>query len=249
VELEGKLINKNIPIPLYYQLKEILQQHIEAAHEGDFIPTEAELCEKFNISRPTVRQAISELVMEGHLYRLKGKGTFISKPKIRQDFMIVLESFSDEMKEKGLVPKTQILRFEAVSNTSVVGEMLKISKDERVVLLERLRFASDEPLVLVTTYLPESRLPNVLAKNLQDESLYRTIERGYGLAIGKAIRTLEPRIAGEYEARMLSIKKGAPIQYIETVTYLIDGAPIEFSQASYRGDRNRFSFELTKKRI
>jgi GntR family transcriptional regulator len=249
MNLEGLSIDKNIPVPLYYQLKQILLEQMKHAEVGELIPTETELCSIFNISRPTVRQAINELVTEGFLYRLKGKGTFISRPKISQDFMMVLESFNDEMKEKGLTPKTKVLQFQLEKASEIVAEKLQINEGSEVVILERLRSTNDEPIVLVDTHLPSSMVQDILSKDLESESLYKIIERDYGYEISRAIRTIEPSIAGEYEAKLLGIKKGVPVQYIETVAYLDTGQPIEYSIAKYRGDRSTFSFELTKKKI
>ena len=224
-------------------------EQMKHAEIGELIPTETELCSIFSISRPTVRQAINELVTEGFLFRLKGKGTFISRPKIHQDFMMILESFNDEMKDKGLTPKTKVIQFKLEKASEIVAEKLRVAEGSDIVLLERLRSANDEPIVLVETHLPNGTVHNILEKDLENESLYKIIERDYGYTIEKAIRTIEPSIAGEYEANLLGIKKGVPIQYIETVTYLDNGSPIEYSIAKYRGDRSTFTFELTKKKI
>jgi GntR family transcriptional regulator len=249
MNLKGLSIDKNIPVPLYYQLKQILLEQMKHAEVGALIPTETELCSIFNISRPTVRQAINELVTEGFLYRMKGKGTFISRPKISQDFMMILESFNDEMKEKGLTPTTKVLQFKIEKASENVAEKLQLDEGSDVVLLKRLRSANKEPIVLVDTYLPNSMVQNILSKDLTNESLYKIIERDYGYVIDKAIRTIEPVIAGEYETKLLGVKKGVPLQYIETVAYLDNRTPIEYSIAKYRGDRSTFSFELTKKKI
>jgi GntR family transcriptional regulator len=247
MDFKNKMLNKDIPIPLYYQLKEILLEEIKQSEEGASFPTELELCKQFDISRPTVRQAVNELVIEGYLNRVKGKGTFISESKIKQDFLIVLESFTEEMQRKGLVPTTKVLRFETVKADQKVAEALNVPLGNMVVQLQRLRCANDRPIVLVATFLPHEKLPNILARDLENESLYTIIEQEYGYKIDRAIRVLEARIAEAEEAELLKIKNGAPIQYIETTTYLQDGTPIEFSLAEYRGDRNKFTFELKKK--
>ena len=163
--------------------------------------------------------------------------------------MIVLESFNDEMKEKGLIPSTKVLQLKLAKASEIVAENLQLEEGNDVIFLERLRSANEEPIVLVDTYLPNSLVQNILSKNLENESLYKIIERDYGYVIQKAIRTIEPSVAGEYEAKLLGVKKGAPVQYIETVTYLDNGSPIEYSIAKYRGDRSTFSFELSKKKI
>lgn len=95
-------LDKNIPVPLYYQLKTLLEEYIEKEHSSyeEPIPTEMEISEAFGISRPTVRQAINSLVVEGRLYRKKSKGTFVTRPKIHQNFLESIQSFNEEMEEK-----------------------------------------------------------------------------------------------------------------------------------------------------
>lgn len=247
MDFTNKSLNKDIPIPLYYQLKEILLEGVKQASAGDSFPTELELCTQFEISRPTVRQAINELVIEGYLTRLKGKGTFISESKITQDFLVALESFADEMQRKGLVPTTRILELEMARADEKIGEALNVPIGQQVIKIRRLRFANETPIVLVVTFLPYEKFTDLLSRDLQNDSLYQIIEQEYGYKIDRSIRMLEARVAGEDEAELLKMKKGDPIQYIETTTYLLDGTPIEFSLSEYRGDRNTFTFELKKK--
>lgn len=241
-------LNKNIPIPLYYQLKTILLKYINEQHEDmdKPIPTEVEISEHFGISRPTARQGINELVVEGYLYRVKGKGTFIAKPKIKQDFLLVLDSFNKEMRKKGLNPSTKILSMVTVDSDDKVSEALKLPIGSKVIQLSRLRFADDEPIVFVVTYIPYAKCPGLMKKNLESESMYEILEKECGLPISGASRTLESILAGEFEADLLGIAKGAPIQYFESIAYLSDETPIEYSLAKYRGDRNKFTFELKK---
>lgn len=160
MDFKGLALDKDVPIPLYYQLKEILLEEIKNSEAGVIIPPEMELCSRFGISRPTVRQAITELVSEGYLTRQKGRGTFISTPKIKQDFLLVLESFNDEMQHKGLTPATKVLEFEQAKSDERVSEMLKLKLGSDVVKLRRLRFTNGEPIVLVLSFLPFDKLPS-----------------------------------------------------------------------------------------
>lgn len=245
----NKTLNKDIPVPLYYQLKGILLEYIKEHHVNpeEPIPTEVDISAHFNISRPTVRQAINELVVEGYLYRVKGKGTFISKPKINQDFLIVLDSFNNEMTKKGFVPSTKILSIDVTNSDEKVSEALKIPFGSEVIQLCRIRYANQEPIVFVTTYIPHDKCPDLINKNLASESLYELLEKEYGLSIVRATRSLESILAGEFEAKILDIEKGAPIQFFESVAFLEDNTPIEYSLAKYRGDRNKFTFELVRR--
>lgn len=246
--LENTTLDKNIPIPLYYQLKTILLEYIKV-HHTDIetpIPTEVDISEHFAISRPTVRQAINELVVEGYLYRIKAKGTFISKPKIKQDFLLVLDSFNNEMHKKGMIPSTKILNIEVIFSDEKVSNALRLPLGSKVIQLSRVRFANNEPIVFVVTYLPFDKCPGILKKNLEIESMYEILEKECGLLISGATRSLESILAGEFEAKLLQIEKGSPIQFFESIAYLSDETPIEFSLAKYRGDRNKFTFELKR---
>ena len=128
MELFDHQLDKNIPVPLYYQLKTLLEEYIEKEHTNyeEPIPTEMEISEAFGISRPTVRQAINSLVVEGKLYRKKSKGTFVNRPKIHQNFLESIQSFNEEMKEKGLTPKTEVLGLEVVACDEEVGRALQL---------------------------------------------------------------------------------------------------------------------------
>ena len=115
--MEEFKLDRNTPVPLYYQLKQYLIGQVRSGKlkVGDMLPTEFELCEKFGVSRPTVRQAMSEMVAEGYLYRHKGKGTFVSKPKLEGRFFQKLQSYNVEMTQKGLEPATEVLNLKTVT--------------------------------------------------------------------------------------------------------------------------------------
>lgn len=244
-ELADKSIDKSIPIPLYFQLKEILLGYLENLEDGDSIPTEVELCEHFDISRPTVRQAINELVTEGQIVRRKGKGSFVSRSKIKQDFLLVLESFNTEMQEKGLTPETRVLSAGIRGASAQAAEVFGFKTGDDLVFISRLRSINKEPIVLVNTWLPADRFAAILEHNLATESLYRVMEQQFGCIITTTKRTLEARIAGDFEAESLLIEPGDPIQFIETIASEKKGLPVEFSLAYYRGDRNKFSLEVS----
>jgi len=248
MELYNKSLNKNTPIPLYYQLKTILLEYIKEQQYDTVtpIPTEVEISKHFGVSRPTVRQAINELVVEGYLYRIKGKGTFISKPKIKQDFLLQLDSFNSEMIKKGLCPSTKVLNINIIESDENVSAALKLPIGSQVIQLSRLRYANDEPIVFVVTYMPFELCKPILEKDLESNSLYKLLENECGFIISKVTRSLEAILAGEFESNLLQIKQGATIQYFESIAYLSDGTAIEYSLAKYRGDRNKFTYELKR---
>lgn len=236
-------INRKIPVPLYYQLETILSDLIRSGKlkPGDCIPTEAELGDFFQLSRTTVRQAIMALVAEGKLYRLKGNGTYVSKPKIVQDFMRKLEPFSDQIERLGLTPSTKVLELSVVDPPADAVEIF--NSTEKVICLKRLRFADKDPIVIVTTYLPMFCY-FIMKNDMEKTGLYESLELNKNTRVRTATRQIEASIAGKYESELLEIAVGAPIQMTTTVGRNISGEPIELSIAKYRGDKNKFIIEL-----
>jgi GntR family transcriptional regulator len=168
---EGKL-NKAVPIPLYFQLKEaILNEMKNGTYKSDdLIPTEKELSDMFQISRTTVRQAITELVQEGWLYRIKSKGTFVSKPKINQSFIQALGSFNDQIIKSGRTPQTELFDFKIMTAPENVAEVLKLQPKDKVIFIHRKRCADSDPIVMVKTYLPYKKCSFVMDHDLAKES-------------------------------------------------------------------------------
>lgn len=241
--LSERRIDKDTPIPLYYQLKEILRDHISSSQPGELIPTEMELCDQFDISRPTVRQAINELVNGGYLHRSKGKGTFITEPKVRRDFLIRLESFNQEMREKGISARTKVLGLYITTANDVVSKKLHIEIGSRVAFLRRLRFAADYPLMYVESFVPYDRVPGFEKIDFEQESLHDVFMETYQITLGKRVRALEAIRCPDSIAEILEIESGAPVHYVETEFYSSQGWAIEFSTGWYRGDRSRFVVE------
>ena len=241
-------IDKQAPIPLYYQLKQQILRHISEGtlQFGDLLPSEAEICEKLKISRPTVRQAMGDLTAEGYLTRQKGKGTFVARPKIQGGFFQKLQSFEEEMRQRGLVPSTRVLRLALIDGDSRSCDALGIPEGDRVILLERLRFANGEPIVWVETYLPYQRFPRLLAVDFERQSLYRELEHTYLVPVERVVREIEAVNATAREAELLEIQKNAALCFVKTIAYDYDGVPVEYSRAHYSGDRNRFSVELRR---
>ncbi len=239
-------VDKNIPIPLYYQLKEVVLEQIrnQTLKVGDALPTEIELCEVLNISRPTVRQAFTELVAEGYLNRKKGKGTYVAAPKVHGDFFNKLKSFNEEMVDKNLVPSTKVLELKMVAKMGWINSELKMSMDEELVKLSRVRYGQDSPLVVVDTYLPYDQFSGLLQENFEVNSLYTLLEDKYHAKVHKVSRTISAVTASHKDAILLDIPQGSAICFVKTVAMDEHNHPIEYSEARYAGERNEFTIEL-----
>lgn len=239
-------IDKNTPIPLYYQLKCQLLEMINnnMLETGEMLPAEPDVCEQLSISRTTVRQAFSELVDEGYLIRFKGKGTFIAKPKVKDRFLSKLESFNEEMHSKGMTPRTKVLALEEIPGNPDCNSHLGIPLDKPLIHLCRVRYADDTPMVYLDTYLPAQQYQKLLKVDFTVASLYEELERIYGIRVSNAHREIEAVPARKKEAEYLEITPIRPICFVRTVSYAGDrGKPIEYSLARYRGDRTKFEVE------
>jgi GntR family transcriptional regulator len=248
------MLNTNIDrasyVPFYIQVMDVL---IEAIGEGDFkpgdqLPGEPELCRLFDVSRTVIRQALKELEFEGMIVRQKGKGTFIAEPKIEESLFQELTGFYQDMTAKGHKLVSEVLKQEVVPAGKKIASFLHIETDTPVIQIDRLRLVDEEPIVLVTTYLPYSLCPALLDVDLRNQSLYSYLENEHGLEIERGYRTLEAIPANEYEAELLQVSKGAPLILLDSVSLLADGTPLEYFHALHRGDRSRFEVELIRYR-
>ena len=232
VGMEGKL---------YLRIKDWLREAIEKGEyrPGDRIPSEHELMRRFGVSRSTIRQAVSELVLEGWLYRVQGSGTYVARPKYRQT-LSRLTSFTEDMHLLGLTPRSRLLLFRVEEADEKISSALSLKPGEEVIRIERLRFADEEPMALNTSILPRQLVPGLEKRDLQRSSLYEILERRYGLILARAEQTLEPALADPYAAELLRVPIGAPLLLVEGVVYLKNGTPIEWVRILYRGDRYKF---------
>lgn len=238
-------LDRNIPVPLYYQLKKFMLEHIDSGDlkEGDPVPSEEELCSLLNVSRATIRQAFTELVKEGRLTRKKAKGTFIAKPKIQGEYLQVLASFNEEMLRKGLTPSTRVLRMEKSHNLEM-AEKLKMNEADATLYIERLRFADGDPMVYVETYLPYEPFQTLLHEDIENNSLYSILGKNYGSLVHRVTRIIQVGLADSDLASMLDIEHKAPIYIVYTSSFTADETPIAYSISKYRGDRNEFRVDL-----
>lgn len=247
---DTRVIDRDSPLPYYYQLKEFLVEQIESGNwkSGQQLPSEPEFCQRLGVSRTVVRHALQELVYEGLLYRQQGKGTFVAEPKISESLVQSLSGFYEDMEDRGLTPVSQVLEQSLTPANKKVAEYLEVPVGTPVIKIERLRSVNGEPIVLVTTYLPYETCPALMEEDLSRQSLYALLEGKYGLEIARGRRTLEVVPASEYEARLLGVEENAPLVLLNSVSYLKDGRPIEYFHALHRGDRSKFEVELVRVR-
>lgn len=236
-----------MPSPKYLEIQNLLLQRIKNGdyQEGQLIPKEVDLAEQLNVSRPTVRHAIRNLVQAGYLERRKKRGTIVTQTKIKQQFTHVIESYNTEIQNNGLVAKTQVLNFSTEKASDEVAEALTIKPNTEVYKLVRLRSADNKPVVFVVTYLPIAQLSDLQKIDFTHHSLYSELAKA-GLEITHVSRKIEVHPATEEEAQLLETDIKAPIFYFHTIGFTKDHRALEYSIASYRGDLNYFMVEIDK---
>jgi GntR family transcriptional regulator len=247
VTIDGA-IDKGSPVPFYYQLRQLLERAVAdgALGNGDQLPTEAALCERFDVSRTVVRQALSDLERTGLVTRIKGKGTYVAPPKVSEFVAQTLTSLHEDLAGRGERLETKVLRLEAEPVSLHVAKMLELRESEQIVLLERVRFLRGEPLVVTTAHMPYSLCAPILELDMTDRSLFETYEGHLGLKLQRGTRAIEARTATGEIAQHLGIDEGAPVLIFSGVTYLQDDTPIEYFVGIHRGDRSRFETELLR---
>src|SRR4030043_928006 len=243
-------INFESHIPYYIQLLDILQEKVKHAEwgPGDQIPGEQDLCENYQVSRTVVRQALQELEYEGVITRQRGKGTFVTSPKISEGLVQKLTGFYQDMVERGLKPGSKVLNQNVSPKREKVALFRNIKRGEKVIDIQRLRYINGEPIQLVTTYIPYEICPALESVDLTNRSLYEYLEKECGIFIAKGHRYIESVLANDHEAGLLGIERGAPLLMLDSVSFSEDGQPIEYYHALHRGDRSRFEVELVRLR-
>ncbi|MDR4946459.1 GntR family transcriptional regulator [Neobacillus cucumis] len=229
---------------LHSIIKEDIIQRIK---KGEYLPntrlpTEAELCETFGVSRTTVRAALKQLSEEGYINRQQGRGTFVAQVKIQQTLTMTAGSFLEQMEKQGKKPSIKILSLKVVPAEETCWKHLQISLGDPVNKLERIRYVDGTPLQYEVSYIPWHKAPG-LSQEECEISLYRLLEKEFGLQVKRTVENLEIIVADEFMSKKLQIPNGSPCFSIETFAYLGDGTIIEYSRSVFRGDRSNFVIE------
>ncbi|KAF4405472.1 MULTISPECIES: GntR family transcriptional regulator [Streptomyces] len=231
-------------VPKYYRLKRHLLEMTETLPPGTPVPPERTLASEFDTSRTTVRQALQELVVEGRLERIQGKGTFVAKPKVSQ--ALQLTSYTEDMRAQGLEPTSQLLDIGYVTADDRLAGLLDLDPGGRVLRIERLRLASGEPMAIETTHLSAKRFPALRRSLVKYTSLYTALAEVYGVRPAEAEETIETSLATPREASLLGTDVGLPMLLLSRHSLDADGEPVEWVRSVYRGDRYKFVARLKR---
>ena len=228
-----QLIDENNPLPLYHQLQEILREKVVSGEwlPESQIPTEIQLMEMFGVSSSTVRSAILELVRTGFLHRKRGRGTFVSRPKLETDFTKEFFPVSSEARHA-------ILKATVIEPNKTIRRMLDLAPGQTVTELIRLRFIEDEPASVERSYVPSHFCPELASANVTGR-IVDWIKEKLGITIARVKIYLEAGVTNKYESNVLQMKNGSPTLLFTRICYDSQDRPLMVMKSILRGDRIR----------
>jgi GntR family transcriptional regulator len=218
---------------------------VDRIARGDWAPgarilSERALCASFAVSRTTTRRVIGDLVHQGLLRSLPGKGTFVSVPQMRQELR-ALTGFTEDMRRRGLDPVTRVIGFALRPAVPREAVALRLGPDDRVMALRRLRLTGDKPLAVQEAVLPAALCPGLDAFDFAKISLYRVLRENYRLNLSHGTTSLSAGLAGDDELAELNLRRPAAVLRSVQTTWLDDGRAVEYCRSSFTSD----DFELT----
>lgn len=247
------MINKYSNVPLYSQLKNLIIEKIESGEyaEESKIPSEQELCDLYDISRPTVRQAITELTNNGHLYKEKGKGTFVAGSKNKVDIKSYT-GFTDSIldsPEPGLRNIISI-RTATASELQQLGSVFSnggaFGQQNEFAEIRYLTLQKNDVLALNTSYIPLGLFPGIIDDINAKKPSYDILRGKYPLLPVKTKSSLEIIYTDHEDAQYLQVQSGQPLLKIENILSSKSGQVVEYIVAKYRSDKCKLIFENNK---
>ena len=235
-------------LPLYAQVENVIIDRIAngSLAPGSRLPSEDSLVQEYAVSRTTIRAAIQSLVQRGLVEIRRGKGTFVTHPKITQE-LTELTGFVEDMQALGRQPTAKVLDQQIVAANQVVARRLALPQGAPVVRIQRVRIADCMPLSYDETYLPKDLGKKVMADNLDTEPIFSLLEQKYNTPLVEAEYQLEAVCADATVAQALRIGVGSAIFLIERTSYSIGHRPVDYEKLHYRGDQMRFVTRLARR--
>jgi len=233
-------------LPRYVQIRESLRMEIAQGtfKPGQKLSSEDELAGQYGVSRMTVRQALTDLIDAGIVYRRHGVGTFVSQAHVDRDHS-KLTNFFETAEEEGITARASVLVGEVIPAKRQVAIALNLEEGEPVIRIKTLRFANDVPVTVHDAHIPYKLFPDLLKKNFERLHVWTHME-DYGYRVKRAVQKIEARDADEEMAQLLDIEIGGPILYKERTVYAEDGTPVEFTYCYNRGDTYSLTTVLSR---
>ena len=223
--------------PAYQRIRGIIWKRIEAGHlkPGDVVDSERELAKIHRVSLMTARHALTSLEREGVVERRRGAGTFVAPPKIHFNKLM---SYSEQMASRGLVAGSELLCSKIIDYEPEIAARLAVTPNHRLVKVERLRHAANEPFALEVCYLSAEEFGGLVSAPLGKGSLFSILERDFGVELAHADEEVDATAADTRIADLLSVPRGTPLLRIRQVIYSTKGKATIYVLGFYRSDRH-----------
>ena len=234
-------------LPRYYQIKQTIKNWIinKEFNPGDKIPSENELADRFNVTRLTVRRAISQLIQEGFLNSQRGGGTYVTSDKhLIDSFDLEFTGFMDDLFYQVSKSKTKTAKIIRISVPVAIADKLSIDKEDEVIQIKRIRLKGDHSFAYTINYLPMKIGEKIKVEDLYKKPLLQIMEQDLGIKFTEAFQTIEASFADQEVAPLLEVVAGAPILFVERIMYTKGRKPVEVVQSLYRGDRYKYIARL-----
>jgi GntR family transcriptional regulator len=245
----GKQVDRNSASPLYRQVKEILLDSLtrEVYRVGDTLPTEAVLQSRFKVSSITVRQALRELAAMGYVRRQAGRGTFVTRSMIEDTYSRPVGSFLQMLQEAGHQTKYQVLRFEWENSSDHIAKILKIAPQRPVLRIDRLLYADGKPVAYSQNWIKLDRVHCKFDReDLSDISIWDVLDKHTDLAFADGERILQAIGASATEAKLLGLKRNAPLMLTEITLRDRDARPVVTTRTVHVGEFYRFQTSVRR---
>jgi GntR family transcriptional regulator len=237
-------IDRYTPVPLYYQIAGQLRQQIIAkkVRQGDLLTTDERVQREFGVSRTTARKAIDELVDEGLVERVTGKGTFVSTPRLQVPLPLML-GFTEEIKRRGMHPSSRIVSAGWAKASGNAARALGVEEGARVFRLERIRLADGKPILHSVDVLSESL--EIGPEDNFSGSLYELME-SRGIKLDECQNIIEAAVIDRRLGKLLGVKEGFPVLSLRRTSYDANGVPVLYEDAACRSDLYSYSIRMKR---
>lgn len=241
-------LERTTPQPLYQQISQWMHQQIRSGAWPEYykLKSEMDLASELGVNRGTIRKAMSDLIAQGQLVRIHGRGTFVASRTLDQPLAERLIGVSEDFIEKGIAFETRVMEQSVQTPDPGIASLLALPTSARVFVLKRVRLVGGTPLVVMENFVAYDHCPGIERVDLGTHRLFETLEGEFRLKLDWGRRTFQAQPATEGVAEQLHIGIGEPVMALEQLVYLRDGSPIELSHVWFRGDRFRLTTRLKR---
>ncbi len=233
---------------LYFQVKEAIKEYIRENNlrPGEQLFSEQQMMKMYGVSRITLRRALDELEQEGVIYKIHGKGSYVATMRIKAQ-LSYLSSFTEDMENRGYKTHARVIENSIIDPPQDVKQNLNLNDGEQVVLINRVRYADDQPIAMEECYMLAERFRSILDKDLSHISVNKLMQNEYDVKFSHAKQWIGTHISTKYLTQILNLNKPIAILAMKRLVFDIQGKPVQYTLSYYRGDLYEYEIILPMK--